>query len=360
MSKLMLITPRIATPPEGGRALLSHLHCKCLSALLGDRLVVHALDRTPVAGPRARLHALAGFIDGVTPQAEQAVIAQIGAQDIGRIFINGSNLGRIARAVKRQLPNVEVFTFFHNVEARFFQGALRDRWSARALAVLVANHRAERMAVRSSDRLIALNERDSRGLAKLYGRAATDLLPMALEDKFQPGADDARSPIDEDYLLFVGGGFYANLSGMRWFVEQVAPHIAIRTCIVGRGLESLRDEVSRRPNVALIGPVGRLDDWYRGAKAVVAPIFDGSGMKTKVAEALMFGKRIVGTNEAFCGYEALGAEAGWLCETQSQFVSALRTIEALPLPRFDPSLRSLYELHYSEQATLYRLARLLS
>jgi glycosyltransferase involved in cell wall biosynthesis len=359
MSKLMFITPRISAPPEGGRALLSHLHRKCLEALLGDRLIVHPLDRNVIAGARASVQALRGFIDGVTPEAEQAVIAHIAAADVGRVFLNGSNLGRIARALKKQLPKIEVLTFFHNVEARFFQGALRDRWSARALAVLVASYAAERMAVRHSDRLIALNERDSRGLAKLYGRAATDLLPMALEDQLRPGTSDEPGPIGEDYLLFVGGGFYANLAGIRWFIEQVAPQVAIRTCIVGRGLEGLED-AARHANVTLVGPVDRLDDWYRGAKAVVAPIFDGSGMKTKVAEALMFGKRIVGTSEAFCGYDALGPEAGWRCETQAQFVSAISELEAMPLPRFDRSLRSLYELHYSEQATLDRLAQILS
>jgi glycosyltransferase involved in cell wall biosynthesis len=359
MSKLMLITPRISAPPEGGRALLSHLHRKCLEALLGDQLVVHALDRNPIAGGHAIFQALRGFIDGVTPEAEQAVIARIAAADVGRVFLNGSNLGRIACAVKKHLPNVEVLTFFHNVEARFFQGALRDRWSARALAVLVASYAAERMAVRHSDRLIALNERDSRGLAKLYGRAATDLLPMALEDQLRPGVADPPGPIGEDYLLFVGGGFYANLAGIKWFIEQVAPHVAIRTCIVGRGLEGLED-AARNANVTLVGPVDRLDAWYGGAKAVIAPIFDGSGMKTKVAEALMFGKRIIGTSEAFCGYDALGPEAGWRCETQAQFVSAVREVEAMPLPRFDRSLRSLYELHYSEQAILDRLAHILS
>lgn len=359
MSKLMLITPRISAPPEGGRALLSHLHRKCLEALLGDRLIVHPLDRNPIAGGRATLQALRGFIDGVTPAAEQAVIAHIAAADVDRVFLNGSNLGRIARAVKKQLPHVEVLTFFHNVEARFFQGALRDRWSARALAVLVASYAAERMAVRNSDRLIALNERDSRGLAKLYGRGATDLLPMALEDQLRAATSDEAGPIGEEYLLFVGGGFYANLAGIRWFIEQVAPHVAIRTCIVGRGLEGLED-AARGGNVTLVGPVDRLEDWYRGAKAVIAPIFDGSGMKTKVAEALMFGKRIVGTNEAFCGYDALGPEAGWRCETQAEFVSAISELEAMPLPRFDRSLRSLYELHYSERATLDRLAQILS
>ena len=41
-----------------------------------------------------------------------------------------------------------------------------------------------------------------------------------------------------------------------------------------------------------------------GAALVIAPIFDGSGMKTKVAEALMHGKHVVGTPEAFSGYAA--------------------------------------------------------
>ena len=33
------------------------------------------------------------------------------------------------------------------------------------------------------------------------------------------------------------------------------------------------------------------------------PIFEGSGMKLKTCEALMFGKNIIGTPEAFAGYD---------------------------------------------------------
>ena len=38
-----------------------------------------------------------------------------------------------------------------------------------------------------------------------------------------------------------------------------------------------------------------LETWYEKADVVISPIFLGSGMKTKTAEALMYGKPILGT-----------------------------------------------------------------
>lgn len=71
------------------------------------------------------------------------------------------------------------------------------------------------------------------------------------------------------------------------------PRIGLRICIVGHGVEEMRSRLERPGKVEVVGPVDGLDEWYLNARAVVAPIFDGSGMKTKIAEALMFGKRIV-------------------------------------------------------------------
>jgi hypothetical protein len=96
---------------------------------------------------------LRGYIDRITPEVETAIVARVRDQAIGRIFLDGSNLGRFARAIKRRIPDVEVLTFFHNVEARFFFGALKQYRSANALGVLAANYASERMAVRYSDRL---------------------------------------------------------------------------------------------------------------------------------------------------------------------------------------------------------------
>jgi polysaccharide biosynthesis protein PslH len=358
MSKLLLVTTGLNGAAPGGRAQLSRLHHDCLKSLLGERLFVHDLDPGPIAGLASGFRALQGYIDGLSPDVEQAILNRIEAQGISRVFLNGSNLGHIAAFVKSRSPRVEVFTFFHNVEARFFWGALKQRPGLRALGVLAANHRAEMLAVRHSDRLITLSKRDSDGLRRLYGREATDLLPMALADRLDSDPRALGGASQGDYVLFVGGAFYANEAGITWFAQNVAPSIGIRTCVVGLGMERRRADLERA-NVNVVGRVDALEPWYLDAKAVIAPIFDGSGMKTKVAEALMFGKRVVGTSEAFSGYEAIADRVGRTCDDAQSFISAIRELEALELPRLDPELRALYERHHSANAAIAGLRNII-
>jgi polysaccharide biosynthesis protein PslH len=359
MPRTMLVTSRIPPGPVGGRELLSRLHRDCLEALLGGDLVVRELPVGTAPGWRSGWRALHGFIDGITPEVVDEIVASARTGKVGRLFLNGSNLGHLAWAAKKHLPGVEVLTFFHNVEARFFLGSLKQRRNPRGLGVLLANYMAERKAVRHSDRLIVLSERDSRGLARLYGRGGTDILPMAMEDKRDPQQDERGFADRGEYVLFVGGAFYANQTGIKWFVDHVVPEIGMATYIVGRGLDRMRGRLERDGKVVVVGQVESLGEWYSNAKAVVAPIFDGSGMKTKVAEALMFGKMVVGTSEAFSGYEEVGGKAGLACDTKEEFVAALRHIEAMPTRKFDPELRALYERFYSREAAMARLGRIL-
>jgi hypothetical protein len=358
--KLLFITPRTPSPPSGGRALLSALHRDCLSSLLGERLLIEELDTAPTGGAGAAAKRLLGHIDGATPQAARRLVDRARREGVTHIYLDGSNLGRIAGAFRRSLPNVEILCFFHNVEARFFMGAWRETRRLRALGVLAANFLAERTAARASHKVITLSERDSRGLARLYGRGGTHLLPMAMDDKLDLRASGSSGRDKGGYALFVGGAFYANEAGIRWYADQVAPHVAMETRVVGRGLEGLRPALERHPNVKLVGAVDNLQDSYLDATVVIAPIFDGSGMKTKVAEALMFGKKIVGTPEAFSGYEASADSAGWVCRSREEFVAVLEQIRDEPPQRFDPGLRAIYEQLHSREATRRRLAEILA
>ena len=47
-------------------------------------------------------------------------------------------------------------------------------------------------------------------------------------------------------------------------------------------------EISK--SVKVYGQQNSLKDWYENSIVTVAPIFSGSGMKTKIAESLFFGK----------------------------------------------------------------------
>ena len=269
-------------------------------------------------------------------------------------------MGAAAKIIKQQCPTVEVSTFFHNVEAQFFLGSFKHSKTLRALAVLMVNFLAERKTVYYSDKLICLSDRDSSLLRRLYGRAATHISPMALADKFPNGEVVHSCAPREKYALFVGGMFYANRVGITWFVKHVAPLLQLKVCIVGKGFEKLKDSLELEGKVEVVGTVDSLVDWYRDAHFVIAPIFDGSGMKTKVAEALMYGKKVIGTPEAFSGYEDVVKLVGWQCVTADDFVAAIECAQSLPLMSFDPEMRALYEEKYSFAAACERMAIILS
>jgi hypothetical protein len=64
-------------------------------------------------------------------------------------------------------------------------------------------------------------------------------------------------------------------------------------------------------------------------------------MKTKAAEALMYGKRIIGTPEAFSGYEEVSAYAGKVYKSSRNFIIALRGIDHESFVESDPALQVL-------------------
>ncbi len=358
-NKLLLLSPAIHETPVGGRELLSKLNRDILQSLYGDRLIVYELSRQNPGRFGSIAATLRGYIDGLSGLVIEQVMNTIHSENVTKVFVDGSNLGAFVRAARAEKPELEISTFFHNVEARFFFGALRVNRSIKAIGVMVANYLAERKTVRDSDNLICLSERDSRLLQKLYGRSGTYISPMALQDTLpSPSREQNHATDSNEFLLFVGGFFYANRNGMAWFVDEVAPRISIETVVVGRGFEADAAALGKGGNIRVVGQVDSLAEWYAGACAVIAPIFDGSGMKTKVAEALMFGKKVIGTPEAFSGYEAIAGEAGWICRTPDEFVTAIREARCTVTRPFDHRMRSLYEKHFSYEAARTRLAKI--
>ena len=359
--KLMLVTKTLDASPSGGRELLCKLNYDALHDIYGESLLLFELATTRPSGISAYLNTFRGHIDGLSVATIYAALMKIKDQRISHVFVDGSNLGGFVAVLKKQMPQIEITTFFHNVEARFFWGSFLLHKTLRALAVVVANALAERKAVKFSDKRICLSDRDSRLLKKLYGQGATHIAPMVLEDKCPASfLVQASTHPPERFALFVGGNFYANRAGIAWFVREVVPLIDLPVYIVGRGFETLRAALEVPGKVIVVGAVDSLADWYHRAQFVIAPIFDGSGMKTKVAEALMYGKRIVGTPEAFSGYENVVEQAGWLCETADEFSRAINAASKEISTSFNPVLRNIYEQRYSMAAAKERLRQVLT
>lgn len=353
--KVLLLTNAVDHTPSGGREMLCKLNYDILNDMYVDNCTVFELEKNSINGFKSIFQAFFGYIDGLTHESIKKALQVIRDKNIDKIFVDGSNFGGFVKIVKNQFPSIQIYTFFHNVESRFFLGAFKQKKSPRSLAILMVNYLAERKSVKYSDKVICINDRDSKQLQNLYCKSATDLYPMSLEDKMPLDFESLPFVTKEEFALFVGGAFYANQAGIFWFIKNVVPHITIKTYIVGRGLEKFRNQLETNDKVKVIGEVDSLAQWYHDAKFVVAPIFDGSGMKTKVAEALMYGKMIVGTPEAFSGYENFTKQAGCVCNNAEEFISVINLSGTMVNSLFDNDLRKIYEENFSFMAAKLRL-----
>lgn len=216
------------------------------------------------------------------------------------VFVCQSTCGRVCKFVRKKYPQTKIITFFHNIEKNYAKQFFKVS-GIKAIPFFIRASIFEKMAVNKSDYCITLNRRDSDLLNQIYGKPADAVMPTSLEDKFKE-KDSIISNNDEiiDYL-FVGTAFYPNIEGVQWFIDNVMPKVNGRFTVVGKDMrEAIFNNLNNR--VSIYGFVDDLSDFYRRAKCVVSPIFHGGGMKTKTAEALMYGKLVLGTKEALEGY----------------------------------------------------------
>ena len=147
--------------------------------------------------------------------------------------------------------------------------------------------------------------------------------------------------------MFLGSYFPANVEGIEWFVKNVLPKVNISMQIVGKGMEKLKEADWMHPDIEVLSNVPDLDPLFEAADIMVLPIFKGSGMKVKTCESMMFGKNIIGTPEAWSGYELDYSKAGACCLTADEFIAAVNDFCQHPRPRFNEYSRSVYVNQYS-------------
>lgn len=275
------------------------------------------------------------------------------------VFIDRSVFGILAQALRQAGYKGMVICFFHNVEDVYFHCKLPRRLPFRGVVIRCAAA-GDRAACRHADSIIALNARDADELLRRHGRKVDALAPIALRDRYlrdeYPTAVTSPRPL----CLCIGSYFPPNCEGIEWFCREVLPHVAVRFKVVGKGMGRLRDGYAIPPSVEVVADAPDLTPYFEEADVMVLPIFKGSGMKVKTCECLMYGKHIIGTPEAFEGYDLDIPRVGASCQSKEEFIAALRHFAAQPRPRFNAYSRQTYLDKYSEEVVAHQFARLLS
>lgn len=300
---------------------------------------------------------LKGFYFPLNKSAISSLLSQINSVDI--VFIDSSLYGMLAFLFRKNGYTGRIVTFFHNVETDYFRQELRNMKIIKHI-LLKTIYKNEQDACLYSDELVVLNERDKKLLTDnfvLSGNLST--IPISMEDKF------TNSFLTSDYtslkprLLFLGSYFYANVRGILFFINRVYPHVNVELSIVGRGMSKLRESV-KDTSIEIFDYVEDLGLLIKSADFMLFPIFEGGGMKVKTCEALMYGKNVIGTTEAFLGYHVDASCIGAVCDSAESFIDAINFYSKSPIPMFNSYSRKLFLENFSFDATLNHFKFLLN
>lgn len=274
------------------------------------------------------------------------------------VFLGFSTYEYLIKRIKKEI-NIPVFVMYQGITPNTKKAKLvNEPFIKKVLSIpsyiMVKNR--EKTNVFLADCNIVHNSRERNVFFSYYKKEPDMFLPVFIADKFkQPYGEN---PGYKGFsLLFVGSRFGPNLSGLEWFVKEVMSKTDIDThlYIVGQGMEFLNgDKNYSKSNIHVIGEVDNLAQWYHYSDLVVEPIFEGDGMKTKTVEAMMFGKTILGADEAFCGYEGLD---NYRCNTADEFIEKINYYKKNGVKIVNQEIREIYISKYSDIAVLGTLKK---
>jgi glycosyltransferase involved in cell wall biosynthesis len=261
---------------------------------------------------------------------------------ISIIFFDVSLHGRLAKKIRKLFPYIKIIINFHNNEGVYFHDRVKTSGLLYLPLWLSAMYN-EKLSIINSHLNIFITKED-RASIKAYD-VPSIIIPVTLVDKFDScKCTNVNRIINGKYILFVGIAGYANLHGIDFLIKNISPYITRNIVIVGKGMESALANKMLPSNIIVKDFVEDLSELYYSASAFIAPLFVGSGMKVKIAEAMMYGKKIIATKFALYGYE-IDNRSCVICNNADDFIYEIANID-LEKTFYDES-RKLFLDHYS-------------
>ena len=282
--------------------------------------------------------------DGYSRKVRREIKKALYENEIDIIFIPSSRYGALIKQCKVAYSSCTTVCYFANIEYEF--ASEFAKWhDLKSLLLLRMCKKNELLAAKFSDYTIGLTPKDNALLRKYYKRDFDLILPTTFADRFH-GTEIVQSCIGKN-ALFVGANFFGNTEGLDWFISEVLPELDITLTIVGAGMDMYK---VKSPKVKVYGFVDDLDSFYQEADFMLSPIISGGGMKTKISEAMMFGKVILGTDIAFEGYDIADLPECIVCNTKSDFIKEIKALPEKKFLKFNQNVRNKFLVSYSDEA----------
>ncbi len=293
------------------------------------------------------------------------------------VLFHNSRCGRLMADMRRKMPDKAYGVLSDNVEAELKRqhtdgNVLRQVSNAVDTWLIRRTEAPSRVA----DFMTFITEADRTLFGSQYGMPKrTGILPISLargEPDMQVANRSNTSNVVPKILFTAHFGFEPNQGALRDFAEvarlfdaQSGPD-GVRAEFVVAGARAA-EMASAYPWLTVVDSPSpaRMSETFASATVYLAPVSWGSGMKTKVAEALSFSLPVICMPNAAVGYEAALADAQYrqaICvvenavEMASTLHRILQTRDLLPLRN---AATAAFDALYSQASQTRRFEQLL-
>ena len=206
------------------------------------------------------------------------------------------------------------------------------------------------------DALLSISSKDDENFRVFGYQGKSRVMPISLNlESYEPRHDwNAIS------LSFIGSlDWFPNLEGLEWFLENV--DLSGLTCplsgqqlkfhVAGRNPPS-RIAASPLPSLSFHGEVPNAIDFINDHVLMVVPLFSGSGMRTKILEAMALERVVITTSLGLEGIDAGDGEEVLIADSGEEFREKIQWVLADPdrISRIGRAARSHIEENYDAPA----------
>lgn len=267
---------------------------------------------------------LGGLNNGQINEIQDLIINH----NIKILVIDSTCLGKIAKSIKKFNKKIEIIIFSHNFEPKSYLDNFRLTLNFLYFFRSFACFYNELLSCRYSDYLITTTSHDLMLYKKIYYRNIKNdiVIPVSVNKTNDNNFNINKSNIKIG--LFVGSWFPPNYHGIRWFILNVLPFVNMKLIIVGNGMKNILNHIPNnlKMKVEVYDFISNLNPFYNNANFVISPIFYGSGMKVKIAEALNFNKLIFCTSHSRIGYDFYSTNNKLVvCNSRNDFINKIST-----------------------------------
>lgn len=186
---------------------------------------------------------------------------------------------------------------------------------------------SERKMLKYGTVVFTFSEKDCELIKDLYGINAKSTTFF-----LNPNVIKAKPEKESDYFVFFGAWDRPeNNEALGWFMDNVYEHLSsdIKYKVIGGGKmpEDLKAKIGQCGNFEYLGFV---DDPYQiiaNARAEIAPLHMGAGVKVKCVEALGSGTPIIGTEVAFEGIGDKYRDAMFEANTPEEYTKTISSFK---------------------------------